>query len=59
MTYEYIVVSHVFQSDRSPKGVNKLGVDQPEYQRNGMQPYAENTADKASNGHTFGSSRGI
>ena len=58
-TYEYIVVSHIFQCDRGSKGVNKLGIDQPEYPRNGMRSYAENTAGKAGNCHTFGSSRGI
>ena len=59
MTYEYIVVSHIFQRDRGSKGVNELGVDQVVCHRKGMQPYAEHAADKAGNSHPFGSSRRI
>jgi len=37
MTYEYIIVSHISQCNGGSKGVDKLGVDQPESHRNGMQ----------------------
>ena len=59
MTYEYIVVSHMSQCNRGPKGVNKLGVDQPGCHSNKMEPYTENTAGNVSDGHSLGSSRGI
>ena len=59
VTYKYIVVPHIFQCDRGPKGIDKLGVNQLECHWKGMQPYAEHTADKAGNSHPFGPSRRI
>lgn len=59
MTYEYIIISHMFQCNGGSESVNKLGVDQSECHRNGMEPYTENTAGKVGNSHSLGSSRGI